>query len=142
MLTTQTSTTTTQPATTPISRRGADKAATTAQKVVIVNGGTEIMGLLETVLDAGHYDVVFVESQEHAYSQIKRVMPHLVILCVRIENLDGFQVLSMLKLDDETRDIPVLTYTTEYEGQENDEEEEAEPADPELFTTKPAMRMN
>ena len=92
------------------------------QKVVIVNGGTDMMTLLETALEAGHYDVVFVESSEHAYSQIKRVQPDLVILCMRIEDADGFQVLSMLKLDDETRGIPVLTYTTEYEGGETDEE--------------------
>src|SRR5205807_4135104 len=101
--------------------------ATAAQKVVIVNGSAEILELLETVLDAGHYDIVFVESSEHAYSQIKRVQPNLVILCVRIEDLSGFQVLSMLKLDEETRGIPVLTYTTEYEGQET-EEELAEPS--------------
>ena len=88
-------------------------AAATAQKVVIVNGTPEILDLLETVLDAGHYDVVFVESSHHAYSQIKRVQPNLVILCVRIAEADGFQVLSMLKLDEETREIPVLTYTTE-----------------------------
>ena len=46
-----------------------------AQKVVIVNGTPEILELLETVLEAGHYDVVFVESNAHAYSQIKRVQP-------------------------------------------------------------------
>ena len=40
---------------------------------------------------------------------------------VRIDDADGFQVLSMLKLDEETRGIPVLTYTTEYEGQDFDE---------------------
>src|SRR5580765_7007639 len=97
--------------------------ATLAQKVVIVNGSPEILELLETVLDAGHYDVVFVESSEHAYSHIKRVQPHLVILCMRIEDRDGFQVLSMLKLDAETRRIPVLTYTTEFEGQETEQEE-------------------
>jgi len=113
-----------------------------AQKVVIVNGSADVLDLLETALAAGHYDVVFVESAEHAYSQIKRVMPHLVILCVRIENLDAFQVLSMLKLDDETRDIPVLTYTTEYEGQDTEDEDDAEPSDVEMFAPKPAMRMN
>src|SRR5262245_11483697 len=104
------------------SRRTA--AATTTQKVVIVNGSAEILELLETVLDAGHYDVVFVESSQHAYSQIKRVQPNLVILCVRIDDADGFQVLSMLKLDADTRNIPVLTYTTEYEGQEGADEKE------------------
>src|SRR6266704_2807188 len=86
-----------------------------AQKVVIVNGNAAILGLLETVLDAGHYDVVFVEPSTHAYSQIKRVQPNLVILCLHLDNPEGFQVLSMLKLDNETRDIPVLTYAAEHD---------------------------
>src|SRR5712671_7832320 len=108
-------------------------AAIATQKVVIVNGSPEMLELLETVLDAGHYDVVFVESSHHAYSQIKRVQPNLVILCVRIAEADGFQVLSMLKLDDETREIPVLTYTTEYDGHES-EEEVPELSGTEMFT--------
>src|SRR5262245_57478323 len=112
-----------------------------AQKVVIVNGGSEILELLETVLDAGHYDVVFVESSAHAYSQIKRVQPNLVILCVRIDDPNGFQVLSMLKLDDDTRNIPVLTYTTEYDGPERDDEM-PEPSESEMFAPKPAIWMN
>ncbi len=118
-------------------------AETPVQKVVVVNGNTEVLGMLETVLDGGRYDMVFVESGESAYSQVKRVQPNLVILCTRIEQLDGFQLLTMLKLDAETRDIPVLTYTTEYEGQDFDaaisqlaEEEE------ELYPTRPALRMN
>ena len=121
----------------------ADSAKSTAtQKVVIVNGSTDMMTLLETVLDAGHYDVVFVESSEHAYSHIKRVQPNLVILCMRIEDREGFQVLSMLKLDDETRRIPVVTYTTEYEGQEI-EEDVPDASDLEMFSSaKIAMPMN
>jgi PleD family two-component response regulator len=117
------------------------EATTGAQKVVIVNGDAQILELLETVLDAGHYDVVFVESSAHAYSQIKRVQPNLVILCVRIDDLDGFQVLSMLKLDAATRDVPVLTYTTEYEGQET-EAEIPEPSETEMFAPQPTVWMN
>ena len=108
-----------------------------------MNGNTDVLTLLETVLDAGRYDMVFVESGDRAYSQIRRVLPNLVILCARIEDLDGFQLLTMLKLDPETRNIPVLTYTTEYEGQDFDaaisqlaEEEE------EVLPTRPALRMN
>ena len=112
-----------------------------AQKVVIVNGSAEILELLETVLDAGHYDVVFVESSEHAYSQIKRVKPNLVILCVRIDDINSFQVLSMLKLDAETRDIPVLTYTSEGDGREADDDV-SEPSETEMFAVKPAAWMN
>jgi CheY-like chemotaxis protein len=114
---------------------------TATQKVVIVNGSAEILELLETVLEAGHYDVVFVESSQHAYSQIKRVQPNLVILCVRIDDADGFQVLSMLKLDSGTRDIPVLTYTTE--EVEEAEEEPAEPSESDMFSSaKAAVWMN
>jgi PleD family two-component response regulator len=116
--------------------------ATVTQKVVVVNGSTDMLSLLETVLDAGDYDVVFVESSEHAYSHIKRVQPNLVILCMRIEDTGGFQVLSMLKLDDDTRRIPVLTYTTEYEGQEV-EDEGPETSEIEMFTAaKAALQMN
>ncbi len=123
-------------------RRETLAAVTATQKLVIVNGSTDILELLETVLDAGQYDVVFVESNEHAYSQIKRVQPNLVILCVRIDDMNGFQVLSMLNLDRETRDIPILTYTTEYTGQDADEEF-AEPSEGAVFSAKPAIvRMN
>src|SRR5687767_14264655 len=118
-------------------------AAAPIQKVVGVNGSTEVLGMLETVLDAGRYDMVFVESSDHAYSQIKKVLPQLVILCARIEHLEGFQILTMLKLDPMTSDIPVLTYTTEYEVQDIDavvsqlaEDEE------ELLPDRPALRMN
>ncbi len=116
---------------------------TPVQKVVVVNGNTEVLGMLETVLDAGRYDMVFVESGDRAYSRIKKVVPNLVILCARIEDLNGFQLLTMLKLDDETKHIPVLTYTTEYEGQDFDtaisqiaEEEEDQ------LPSRPALRMN
>ena len=118
-------------------------AATPVQKVVVVNGNTEVLGMLETVLDAGRYDMVFVESSDRAYSQIKKVVPNLVILCTRIEELEGFQLLTMLKLDEETKDIPILTYTTEYEGQDFDSaiSQLAEDED-ELLPARPSLRMN
>jgi CheY-like chemotaxis protein len=95
-----------------------------ARTIMVVNGSEDMIGLLEAVLEAGRYDVVFVESTEHAYSQVKRVQPNLIVLCTRIEDIGGFHVLSMLKLDEQTRGIPVLTYTTDYEGQEADEQGE------------------
>lgn len=120
-------------------------ATTPVQKVVVVNGSAEVLGMLESVLDAGRYDMVFVESSDRAYSQIKAVLPNLVIVCARMDQLDSFQLLTMLKLDSDTCDIPVLTYTTEFEGQNIDaaisqmaEEEE------ELLSRRPALalRMN
>jgi DNA-binding response OmpR family regulator len=87
------------------------------QKVAIVNGTAELLDLINGVLGAGHYDAVFIESSAHAYSQVRREHPSLVILCLRLDDPSGFQVLSMLKMDEDTRAIPVLTYTSEYDGQ-------------------------
>src|SRR5262245_1472912 len=115
---------------------------TDIQRVLIVNGNIDVLELVETALDAGHYDVVFVESSNHAYSQIKRVQPNLVILCLRIEDTDGFRVLSMLKLDPETREIPSLTYTTEYEGQNTEFEPPEQADDDEAAVPMPSLRMN
>ncbi len=115
--------------------------AAAAQKVVIINGSAEILELLETVLDAGHYDVIFVESSAHAYSQIKRVHPDLVILCVGMADAESLQVLSMLKLDAETSRIPILTYASERDADDSDEDV-TEPADAEMFAPKPAVWMN
>ena len=114
------------------------------QKVVVVNGNAEVLGMLETVLDAGRYDMVFVESSNNAYTQIKKVIPNLVIVCARIEHLEAFQLLTMLKLDPETSDIPVLTYTTEYEGQDLEGviSQMAEKEEELQFTSRPALPMN
>jgi PleD family two-component response regulator len=115
--------------------------ARATQKVVIVNDSSGVVAQLETVLEAGQYDVVFVESNQHAYSQVRRIQPDLVILCIRIDDMDAFQVLSMLKLDRETRDIPVLTYTTDHDG-EDAEKELPEVSENAMFASRPAELMN
>jgi len=114
------------------------------QKVVVVNGNAGVLGMLETVLDAGRYDMVFVESSANAYSSIRKVQPNLVILCTHVEELDGFQLLTMLKLDDVTRDIPVLTYTTESEEQDYDAaiSQMADDDEQSMMPARPAPRMN
>jgi len=126
--------------TTNRARTGASPSPAT-QTVMIVNGQANVLELLETVLEAGHYDVVFVESNEHAYSNIRRVQPNLVILCLLPDDRPGCQVLSMLKLDEETRNIPVLTYTSD--GVDPDESEDApESSDNEIFARPSALQMN
>ena len=113
---------------------------TVAQKVVVVNSSPEILTLAERVLANGHYDVVLVEAIGHAYSQIRHVQPNLVILCLRLGDQNGFQLLSMLKLDPETKGIPVLTYTVEDEPARGSEE--AGRFGREFFANHAAVPMN
>lgn len=114
------------------------------QRVVVVNGNPDLLDMLETVLDAGRYDMTFAEASGHAYSSIRQVQPDLVILCMDLDEASGFQLLSMLKLDPDTRLIPVVTYASDGLGLE-DEDPALGDDDidlDELATARPTMTMN
>jgi len=117
-------------------------AATVPQKVVVVNGTSEVLELFETVLEAGRYDMVFVEASGHAYSRIKSVQPNLIILCMRLDDADAFSLLSMLKLDDETRRIPIVTYAQEFDAQASESDDTDEEVVEDFPTLRTAVTMN
>ena len=61
---------------------------------------------------------MLIDSMNGAYAQIRQAMPQLVIVCMRPEEETlGCQVLSMLGIDPETADIPVLTHLVEPDPQ-------------------------
>src|SRR4051812_34942589 len=85
----------------------------TPLRSVAVVARNPCVNVLDALLEAGDYDVVFIESIDRAYSQIKRSTPQLVVLCLDMDDPGYFQILSMLKLDSATAGIPVITYVTE-----------------------------
>ena len=112
------------------------------QKAVIVNGTTDLLDTVQPVLTAGDYDVVFVESNDHAYSHIKHEQPSLIILCLDMYEREGFQVLSMLKLDEATRTIPMLTFLGEHDVPSRRAAFVAHDDDEEMLEAVPAASMN
>jgi DNA-binding response OmpR family regulator len=108
---------------------GTRRTGMAVQKVAVVNGSSQRLHLLQSVIQGGHYDVIVNAETEHAYSQIKRTNPNLVILCVGVDDPLGLQVLSMLALDEETSAIPVLICANEVEGKDADTEPDADRGD-------------
>jgi PleD family two-component response regulator len=127
----------------PFARRKADvMLRATPYKVVIINGRVELLELFEAVLEGTRFDVVLLDSTARAYSQIKRMQPDLVVMCLDMDETEGFKVLSMLQLDDATRAIPVLTYMIEFEGQQTEADASLEPLDVGIRDAIPAAWMN
>ncbi len=112
------------------------------QRVVVVNGSKAVFDLLESVLDAGHYDVVLVADIDRAYSQIKQNRPDMVVVCLGLDDPVGFQILSMLKLDEDTKDIPVLTCASEFELEPSTGEDDEEEQDGAFRLATAALPMN
>ncbi len=86
------------------------------QSVVIINGGLDVVDVLDGAVGPGGYDVSFVHMEHRTHGRVKALCPDLIVLCTRLDDPAGFQLLTMLKLDPDTRHIPVLTFTTEEEG--------------------------
>src|SRR5262245_63616808 len=77
---------------------------------VIVVGRSIDAPVPDDVLDAGEYEMMFIESIAGAFTQIVEARPDRVIVCLGLDDIAGFQLVSMLKLDPRTKTIPLLTY--------------------------------
>lgn len=79
-----------------------------ARTVALVDAGPESLAQLDCHLEMGRYALIFLDSRMRPYSDIKYLHPTLIVVSMRFESPSGCQVLTLLKLDPETRNIPVL----------------------------------
>ena len=88
-----------------------ESAASNSALLTVAIVGTQLdPDALAARLPVHHCQLVIIESTNHAYSTIKQVAPHLIVLCIDFDDTIGLQVLSMLKADRDTATIPILTY--------------------------------
>ena len=92
--------------------RTAASAVPYSQTVVVVKGTPEMRELLDAVLESNDCIVLLAESTGEAYTLIRRVQPQLVLVGLGLDDPDGYELLSMLKLDPTTRRTRVLTCTS------------------------------
>ena len=85
------------------------------RSVMVIGRQPPLQEVLNAVETTHAYDVVFVETLEQAYSTVKQVSPDLIVLWLPIDDLHACRVLSMLKLDQTTARIPLVTYEAPWE---------------------------
>jgi CheY-like chemotaxis protein len=83
------------------------------QLAVFVGGGTDALAYVEPILSGRSYDVEFVDNDDEPYATIAALKPDIVVVTLDITDEAGFQLLTMLRLDPETAEIPVLSYLRE-----------------------------
>ena len=86
------------------------------QLAVFVGGGPESLAIVEPVLDGRAYDIEFVALDDEPYATVAALKPDLVVVSLGMDDLAGFQLLTMLRLDPETVNIPVLSYVRDEEA--------------------------
>jgi CheY-like chemotaxis protein len=109
---------------------------TSPHTVLVVIPDPEVLDVLEGTLGQGCYKVVILNSYAHAYSEIKRAHPDLVVLRTDHENPLAFQLLTMLSLDSETKDIALTMLTKSNDPDDEDDDEETDGSLPWLWQSR------
>ena len=85
--------------------------------IVAVSAKPEHAALLDMlVADVSGYDVIQVVPIATAYSLIRKVTPDLIVVMLRIDDVKGCQLLSMLAIDPRTCHIPIISCTFDPQG--------------------------
>src|SRR3989344_2704100 len=89
-----------------------------SKKILIIEDDTFFRGLISKKLLAEGFGVLQAAVGGGGLDQVKNEKPDLVILDLLLPTVHGFEVLSSMKADDSTNQIPVIILTNL--GQEED----------------------
>ena len=70
-----------------------------SQLAVFVGGGADALAVVETTLEGRGCEVEFVDADDEPYATIAALRPDLVVVSLDLAELAGFQLLTMLRLD-------------------------------------------
>jgi CheY-like chemotaxis protein len=76
--------------------------------VLAIDDDPQVIGLYERYLQNGGYQVVALTDPSKAVERVAELKPFAVTLDIMMPGIDGWQVLTALKTNPTTRDVPVL----------------------------------
>jgi DNA-binding response OmpR family regulator len=86
--------------------------------LLIVEDEPETAGLLGSYFQAQGYEVLTAASGEEALALARERLPDLVVLDIRLPDIDGFEVFRQLRAHRRTREIPVIFLTEKRERED------------------------
>ena len=81
------------------------------EKILIVDDDSQITTLIEFILKKEGYLTVVAHSGQEGIKLISQENPDLMILDLMMPEMDGYQVCSVIKSDEQTRNLPILMLT-------------------------------
>ena len=88
-----------------------------AARILITDDTPASLSLLVSVLEPKGYEILTASNGKDALDLAAKASPDLILLDVMMPGHDGFAVCRMLKLEDATRDTPVIFITSRNETQ-------------------------
>lgn len=79
--------------------------------ILIIDDDENDAFILKRILDRHNWDSHFIFRGSQAYEQAVDLFPDLILLDIRLPDVDGFQICHLLKSNEFTREIPVIFLT-------------------------------
>ena len=86
--------------------------------ILVVDDEPDVLRMLQVVLGRHGYEVLGAPSGMEGLVLAASESPDLVLLDIMMEGMDGWEVLKLLKLDERTRDIPVIILSARAEARD------------------------
>ena len=85
--------------------------AMTAKKILIIDDNEDFTKLLGFNLRSKGYETVIANDGEEGFKKVWNKKPHLILLDIKMPEMDGFTFVRRLKSDEAIKKIPVLILT-------------------------------
>lgn len=89
--------------------------------VLIVEDDPDILSLLKTTLTISGYRVLTAHNGREGLDVARKECPGLVLADIMMPRMDGFALVNRLRIDPQTRNIPVVVMTATYVSPEDRE---------------------
>ncbi len=89
-----------------------------SSRILVVEDDLEALGQITRILMAEGYDVRPADSGQLALTSAWIMSPQLIVLDIRMPDIDGFEVCRRLQASEKTRGIPIIFVTAVHEMEE------------------------
>jgi len=79
--------------------------------VLVIDDNPDLLDIVDAILSNSGYIVAKAQSGENGVQVAKALHPDLILLDINMPRMDGWEVLSLLKGQDETRTVPVAIFS-------------------------------
>ena len=106
------------------------------KNILIVDDNHDNLALFEAYLEED-YEVTLAESANLAMKEIERKVPDIAILDIRMPDIDGFDLLSLIREHESAKDVPILLLSAEGQLMNN---ESAQRMGAQAYAHKPILK--
>ncbi len=84
----------------------------TTQTILVIDDDDTLLAIVDSVLQKNGFQPALVKDANEGFAFIKNQTPQLILLDIKLPEMDGYEALDKLKENEETKDIPVIMLTS------------------------------